>query len=157
MPRTRTDKQRREPAKPRKRDATIAVSGRSHPLAHGAVTRAVEAVLRGERRAALVSVSFVGRERMRVLNSKWKHRDEPTDVLAFALADPRGVLAGDIYICPWVAAREARARGIPIRRELHRLVVHGVLHVLGHDHPAGEDRTASAMWRRQERYVRGAR
>ena len=133
------------------------MSGRSHPLARAAVARAVDAVLRGERRTAILSVSFVGRERMRMLNTRWKQRDEPTDVLAFALTDPRGVLAGDIYICPWVAAREARARGISFRRELHRLVVHGVLHVLGYDHPAGGERTASAMWRRQERYVRGTR
>jgi probable rRNA maturation factor len=119
--------------------------------------RAADTVLRGERRSAALSVSFVGRERMRILNARWKGRDEPTDVLAFALTDPRGALAGDIYICPWVAAREARARGIPLRQELHRLVVHGVLHVLGYDHPAGGARTASAMWRRQERYVRGTR
>ena len=121
------------------------------------MTRAVETVLRGERRAAIVSVSFVGRDRMRALNARWKRRDEPTDVLAFALTDPRGALAGDIYISPWVAAREARARGIPLRQELHRLVVHGVLHILGYDHPAGGERTASPMWRRQERYLRGTR
>jgi len=135
----------------------VAVSGRSYPLARAAVVRAADTVLRGERRSAALSVSFVGRERMRILNARWKGRDEPTDVLAFALTDPRGALAGDIYICPWVAAREARARGIPLRQELHRLVVHGVLHVLGYDHPAGGARTASAMWRRQERYVRGTR
>ncbi len=105
----------------------------------------------------MLSVSFVGRERMRALNARWKKRDEPTDVLAFVLTDPRGGHAGDIYICPWVASREAQARGIPFRQELLRLVVHGVLHVLGYDHPAGAARTASAMWRRQERYLRGAR
>jgi probable rRNA maturation factor len=52
-----------------------------------------------------------------------------------------------------VAEREARRRGIPVREELIRLVVHGTLHVLGHDHPEGEGRTVSPMWRRQERYV----
>jgi probable rRNA maturation factor len=135
----------------------VAVSGRSSPLGRLAVARAVKAVLRGERREAAISVSFAGRDRMRALNARWKGRDEPTDVLAFALTDPRGALAGDIYICPGVASREARARGIPFRQELLRLVVHGVLHVLGYDHPAGAERTASAMWRRQERYVRGAR
>jgi len=60
---------------------------------------------------------------------------------------------GDVYICPWVARREARARGIPPKEELIRLVVHGTLHAVGREHPDGPDRTRSAMWRRQERYV----
>jgi len=117
----------------------------------------VEAVLRGEQRTALVSVSFVGRERMRSLNARWKGRNEPTDVLAFALTGPDGARTGDIYICPWVAAREARARGLPLRQELKRLLVHGVLHLLGYDHPEGPRRTRSPMWRRQERYLREIR
>jgi rRNA maturation RNase YbeY len=94
---------------------------------------------------------------MRALNAGWKGRDRVTDVLAFSLAGPGEIVAGDIYICPWIATREAAARGIPVRRELLRLVVHGVLHVLGHDHPAGEERIASPMWRRQERYLRRLR
>jgi rRNA maturation RNase YbeY len=131
------------------------VSGRSAPLSSASAERLALRVLRGERRAAVLSLAFVGRDRMRALNTRWKRRPAPTDVLAFALEDPRGALAGDVYICRWVAAREARARGIPLRQELRRLVVHGVLHVLGYDHPDGERRTASAMWRRQERYLRG--
>jgi probable rRNA maturation factor len=157
MPRTRTDNHGRNGATAQRRNPVIAVAGRSHPLARAAVTRAVEAVLRGEQRAALVSVSFVGRERMRSLNARWKGRNEPTDVLAFALTGPDGARTGDIYICPWVAAREARARGLPLRQELKRLVVHGVLHVLGYDHPEGPRRTRSPMWRRQERYLREIR
>ena len=57
---------------------------------------------------------------------------------------------------PAVAAREARARHLPLRQELLRLVIHGTLHVLGYDHPR-ERRTASAMWRRQERYLKELR
>ena len=133
------------------------MAGRSHPLTRAAVTRTVAAVLRGEKRDALVSVSFVGRERMRSLNARWKGRNEPTDVLAFALTGPDGARTGDIYICPWVATREARARGLPLRQELARLVIHGVLHELGYDHPEGPRRTTSPMWRRQERYLRGTR
>ena len=157
MPRIRTADHSRKGAKTQRRNGVVAVSGRSHPLARAAVTRAVEAVLRGEQRSALVSVSFVGRERMQSLNARWKGRHQPTDVLAFVLTGPVGAPTGDIYICPWVAAREARARGLPLRQELKRLVIHGVLHVLGYDHPEGPGRTGSPMWRRQERYVRGNR
>jgi probable rRNA maturation factor len=94
---------------------------------------------------------------MRALNARWKGKDRVTDVLAFSLARPGGIVAGVLYIGPWVATREAAGRGIPLRRELLRLVVHGALHVLGYDHPAGEERTTSPMWRRQERYLRSLR
>ncbi len=106
---------------------------------------------------ATLSISFVGRDRMRDLNQRWMGSRSSTDVLAFSLAGPGGSLAGDVYICPWMAARNARALGIPLREELTRLVIHGVLHVLGYDHPEATGRTASPMWRRQERYLRGLR
>ena len=129
------------------------VSGRRLPLSRALVGRIVRQVLRSERREAVVSVTFLGRDAMRQLNREHKGHDEPTDVLTFALTDPTGGILGDIYICPWVARREARARGIPLRQELIRLIVHGTLHAVGRDHPEGPARTRSAMWRRQERYV----
>ena len=131
----------------------VLVSGRRLPLSRTLVRRIVEAVLRAERREALISITFVGRDTMRRLNAEHKQHDYPTDVLTFSMADPSGRLAGDVYICPWVARREARARAIPLREELIRLIVHGTLHALGQDHPEGSARTRSAMWRRQERYV----
>jgi probable rRNA maturation factor len=129
------------------------VSGRRLPLPRASVRRVVQQVLRSEGRDGLISVTFLGREAMRRLNATHKGHDEPTDVLTFALQDPTGQSVGDIYICPWVARSEARARGIPLREELIRLIVHGTLHALGQDHPEGPARTKSAMWRRQERYV----
>jgi len=129
------------------------VSGRRLPLSRALVRRVVDAVLRAERRDALISVTFVGRDTMRRLNAEHKQHDYPTDVLTFSLTDPSGRVAGDVYICPWVARREARTRAIPLREELIRLIVHGTLHALGRDHPEGSARTRSAMWRRQERYV----
>jgi probable rRNA maturation factor len=131
----------------------VVVSGRRLPLAPALVRRVVTRVLEGERRDALVSVTFLGREAMRRLNVEHKGRDMPTDVLAFALSDGTGRAVGDVYVCPWVAAREAKARGVSLREELIRLLVHGTLHALGRTHPEGEGRTRSPMWRRQERYV----
>lgn len=129
------------------------VNGRQLPLSPALVQRVVQAVLRSERRDALISVTFLGRDAMRRLNAEHKGHDYPTDVLTFALAGQPRQIIGDIYICPWVAQREARARGIPLREELIRLVVHGTLHALGRKHPEGPERTRSPMWRRQERYV----
>jgi probable rRNA maturation factor len=131
----------------------VVVQGRRLPLSRALVRRVVEAVLKAERRQGLISVTFLGRDSMRRLNAAHKGHDRPTDVLSFPLASPTGQVVGDVYVCPWVARREAEARGIPLREELVRLVVHGTLHALGHDHPEGTERTRSAMWRRQERYV----
>lgn len=129
------------------------MNGRRLPLPRALVRRVVNRVLQAERREALISVTFLGRDAMRRLNAEHKGHDRPTDVLAFPLARPGGEVIGDVYICPWVARREAKARGIPPRQELIRLVVHGTLHALGRDHPDGPERTRSDMWRRQERYV----
>ena len=118
------------------------------------VARVVNAVLAGERRAADVTVTFLGPARMRALNREWKGHDSPTDVLSFALSQPDGALTGDIYICSAVARAQARGLGVTEREELVRLVVHGTLHLLGHDHPEGSERTRSPMWRKQERYVK---
>lgn len=132
----------------------VSVGGRPRALPDRVVRRVIDAVLSGERRRARISVTFVGRDSMRQLNRDYKQHDRPTDVLAFALRAPDGIV-GDIYVCPWVARREAAARRVPFREEVVRLLVHGTLHVLGYDHPENGRRELSAMWRRQERYVAG--
>ena len=131
----------------------VVVSGRRLPLPPALVRRVVTRVLEGERREGLISVTFLGRDAMRRLNAEHKGRDVPTDVLAFAMTDGVGRAVGDVYVCPWVAAREAKARGVSLREELVRLLVHGTLHAVGRTHPEGEGRTRSPMWRRQELYV----
>jgi len=132
--------------------AEVAVAGRS-PLGAARTAEVVRAVLRGERRRASMSVTFVGRDRMRRLHRRHKGSSSATDVLAFRLPLPGGGLAGDVYVCVWRARRQARAHGVSTREEMLRLVVHGTLHVLGWDHP-DDARERSGMWRRQERYVR---
>ena len=124
------------------------------PLSGPRVRSIVEAVLRGERRAAAVAVTFVGPTAMRRLHRKWKGGDRATDVLAFAWQSPGAGLTGDIYVCAAVARRQAVEFGVPWRQEVARLVINGTLHLLGYDHADGAGRSRSAMWRRQERYVK---
>lgn len=131
----------------------VAVAGRHPPLSRAAVVRAATLTCERERRRANLSIAFVGPRRMRRLNAEWKGHDRPTDVLAFTLTQPDGTVEGDVYICRAVAEREARRRGIGVAEELRRLVIHGTLHVLGHDHPEDGSRMSSDMWRRQERYL----
>jgi len=89
---------------------------------------------------------------MRSLNRRSLGADSVTDVIAFGLSH-RGRRVADIYVCPTRARSAARAARVPEREELVRVLVHGLLHCLGYDHPGGPTRTASRMWRRQERYV----
>lgn len=101
-------------------------------------------------REARIGITLLGAAAMRTLNRRATGRRGLTDVIAYALPQPDGTIVGDVYICP-DAARRADA---DFAEEMVRLVVHGTLHVLGYDHPSGPGRTRSAMWRRQERYVR---
>jgi probable rRNA maturation factor len=120
------------------------------------VSEAAAAALKAERvKDAMLSITFVGRAAMSELNRRYLRHHGPTDVISFALqrTGKRGAVIGDIYICPEVARDNAKRQGVPIAEEVLRLVVHGTLHVLGHDHPTGESRTTSMMWRRQERIL----
>ena len=129
------------------------------PLPAQRVATIARAVLRAERVPdALLSIAFVSRATIRRMNRVHLRRDRPTDVIAFAFRPIRvrrgpRTIVGDVYIAPDVAASAARAAGVSVREELTRLVVHGTLHVLGHQHPDTGDRTRSAMWKKQERYV----
>jgi probable rRNA maturation factor len=118
----------------------------------GSRSTAAERLARVARRVAAwegarrlrVDLTLLDAAAMRRLNRRATGRRSITDVIAYAMPQPDGSLLGDVYICPSIAGDE----------ELVRLAVHGTLHVLGYDHPNGPDRVRSAMWRRQERYVR---
>lgn len=104
-------------------------------------------------RRAEISVALLDDARMRELNRTWLDKDRSTDVIAFSLGE-EGDVVGDVYVGFEQAARQAADVGVALHEELVRLVVHGTLHVLGHDHPEGEERDASDMFRLQERLVR---
>ena len=114
------------------------------------------AALRAEHvRDAMLSITFVGRAAMSELNRRYLGHHGATDVISFGLGrgGKRGAVIGDIYICPEIARDNAKRQRVPIGEEVLRLVVHGTLHVLGHNHPTGASRIASPMWRRQERIL----
>jgi probable rRNA maturation factor len=109
-------------------------------------------------RFAEVSVTLVTAVAIARLNREHLGHRGATDVIAFRLpvigTRLRGAVLGDVYVCPAVARRNAREHRVPFRDELERLVVHGTLHALGWDHPDGDARVASPMWRRQESLLR---
>ncbi len=106
-----------------------------------------------------ISLSFVTPKKIQALNAQYRRKDRPTDVLSFSAREaelPKGLQAdvvnwGDVIICPSYAKTEAKRRGLPLREELVRLLVHGVLHLAGYDHASEEEEVA--MFGLQERLV----
>lgn len=111
---------------------------------------------RGAGRPCSVSLRFVDGEESRRLNGRWRSRDRATGVLSFParLPDalsrdlPRPPL-GDVVLCPAVLEREAADQGKPLPAHWAHLLIHGVLHLLGHDHRTGPE--ARLMERREIR------
>ena len=111
-------------------------------------TLEAEGVVEGE-----VSVTLLGDPDMAELHGRYLGKSVPTDVLSFALHSPGDPPLGDVYVGHDTAARHAGEHGTTPGEELVRLAVHGVLHILGYDHPL-EDRESSPMFQRQEALVR---
>ena len=94
---------------------------------------------------ATLSLSFVDDAQIRELNRLHRGKDKPTDVLSFPLAaaDPlTGVerLLGDVVISVDTARRQAADYDASLEAEINRLLIHGVLHVMGHDHEEAAER-----------------
>jgi probable rRNA maturation factor len=92
-----------------------------------------------------LSVSFVDEVEIADLHVRYMDEPGPTDVLSFPQDDEQ--LLGDVVICPAVAERQHPQ---DVAAELRLLLVHGILHLLGHDHEEPHQR--AAMWSLQERY-----
>lgn len=91
----------------------------------------------GHRGAAEVSIRVVDGDEGRGYNRDYRSRDYATNVLSFPadLAPELGLaLLGDLLICAPVVEREARDQGKRVRDHYAHLTVHGILHLLGHDH-----------------------
>ena len=126
---------------------------RRHPIDEGRTTRVVRALLAATGRPrATLSLTFVGDAAMRRINREHRGKDRTTDVLSFPLFAPFAVpktvragepelLIGDIVIGVDVAVRQAAAYDAPLDAEIDRLLVHGVAHLLGHDHEVPHERT----------------
>ena len=88
---------------------------------------------------AELSVLFVGDRAMRTLNRQYRAKDRTTDVLSFSLREGRfnavqPNMLGDIVIAVPVARQQAVDAGHTLQQELERLLVHGLLHLVGYDH-----------------------
>ena len=130
--------------------------------------RTAEAVLSAARAETVeLSVVLVSDRRMRALNRRYRKKDRSTDVLSFPLHEKSGhatffrhgklfsqksslspFLLGDVVISMQTAKRQATEFGHGLRDEIERLLVHGILHLLGYDHERNA-RDAAAMARKE--------
>ena len=97
-----------------------------------------------------LTIVITGNAQLRALNRTFREVDEPTDVLSFATADhlqPDSLYLGDVVISYSKAKEQAKAGGHPVEDEVQLLVVHGVLHLLGHDHYTEAEK--NVMWKAQ--------
>lgn len=100
-----------------------------------------------------VSLLLTDDREIHELNRTWRHKDKPTDVLAFALdeaGESFGPL-GDVIVSVERARAQARSRRVDLDHELELLVVHGTLHLLGYDHEAPAEARAMRARTRQIR------
>ena len=96
-----------------------------------------------------LSVRLTGDEEVRALNSEWRGKDKPTNVLSFPMSeqyeleqsdeDGPELMLGDIVVARGVCEREAAEKAISIERHASHLLVHGTLHLLGYDHNGDEE------------------
>lgn len=120
--------------------------------APGLLERAAQAAL--DLQSALdadLTLVLTDDEQVCELNRLYRGVDAPTDVLAFPAGEPDPetgrLYLGDVILSLPRAAAQAAAGGHPLEAELQLLVVHGVLHLLGHDHAGDEDK--ARMWAAQ--------
>ena len=112
----------------------------------------------GERNVEL-SIRLGSDAEVHALNAEWRGKDKPTNVLSFPMAGEQELefaaqpgpelMLGDIVLAHGICAAEASEKGLPIDRHAAHLMVHGTLHLLGHDHV--DDDSAADMEAREVR------
>lgn len=121
--------------------------GDAEGICRGAAEAALACLPAAPAEEVSASLLLTDDEAVRGLNLAWRAQDTPTNVLSFPAPPSR--LAprplGDIALAYETVAREAADEGKPVAEHMAHLVVHGLLHLLGHDH--GSDAEADAMER----------
>ena len=133
---------------------------RSHQVDEMAVRRLIAKILKCEGCFQYdLTLVFTDSGHIRRLNRRFRNVDRVTDVISFAMLEGAGggfvhqTNLGDIYVSLQRTWRQARDYRTTFDDELHRLVTHGLLHLLGYDHV--KPRQACRMRQREERYLYG--
>ena len=98
-----------------------------------------------------INFIFASRQYLLELNRNYLKHDYYTDILTFDQSDVKGTISGDIYISVELVAENAVAYGQPFLQELKRVMVHGILHLLGYNDHTPEEQ--SEMRKKEEAYL----
>lgn len=98
-----------------------------------------------------IHIIFVDDAAITELNQEFLHKDDVTDVIAFDLSESDAALEGEVYVCLTQAVQQAEEYGTDFENETSRLVIHGVLHLLGH--LDGTELERDGMHRLENRYL----
>jgi probable rRNA maturation factor len=104
----------------------------------GAVKKNAERILKRLKKDWVLGIFFVPKKKIKELNRKYRRKNKETDVLSFEMKE-EGYL-GDVIIAPEIARKNASEYGIAYAKELSRLVIHGILHLLDYDHGNKKDK-----------------
>jgi probable rRNA maturation factor len=119
--------------------------GLSDKAVKAAVFASPQAALAETNATIEIAVRLTSDDEVQTLNRQYRQQDKPTNVLSFPMVqadlidslgntDDGELLLGDIVLAYGVCAREAAAKGVSLEDHAAHLIVHGVLHLLGHDH-----------------------
>lgn len=113
-------------------------------------------VLKSEKMSLPVDVILVDDDFMKKINHRFTKRRKTTDVLSFGMREGKNMGMdypglGDVYVSLDQAKKQAQEYGISIKEETSRLVIHGLLHLLGYDHK--DEEHSKAMKEREEAYL----
>jgi probable rRNA maturation factor len=128
--------------------------GLAERAAAAALTASPQAPLAAMGAVVEISIRLTSDAEVQTLNRQYRQKDKPTNVLSFPMVQPDlietlaetddgEVLLGDIVLALETCTREAAERGVPLEDHAAHLIVHGTLHLLGHDHM--NDAEADAM------------
>lgn len=110
-------------------------------------------VLKGENKGIEnLSIAFVSSAEIQKINKKYRKKDKPTDVLSFGKSLNFKEEFNEVIICPEVIIKESKDSKINLKKELAKVLIHGVLHALGYDHEISE-KEADRMFKREDYYI----
>jgi probable rRNA maturation factor len=114
------------------------------------LTTKIENKIRGE-----VEIIIVGDSEIKRLNREYRGKNKTTDVLSFAWQEDgivRTKILGQVYLCYPQIRRQAKIWRVPAKKEFARMLIHGLLHLVGYDHDNDED--SKKMFSLQEKVVK---
>ncbi|MGM0439072.1 MAG: rRNA maturation RNase YbeY [Patescibacteria group bacterium] len=97
-----------------------------------------------------LSIAFLEPSEIKKFNKKYRDSEGPTDVLSF---EGDKEFLGEVLVSPKVVEEQAKRHGLKFDREIRRVLIHGVLHLLGYDHKKKDDK--KEMREKEEEFLSG--